>query len=86
MAFDNPFAGEIWAAKYRFRYPDGAGDASIEDTWRRVATALSVTEHPSEREERKAEFLHALANFRFLPGGRIIAGAGTDRGSAVEAR
>lgn len=79
MAFDNPLAGEIWASKYRFTTPDGGGDASVEETWSRVATALAEAEHAEQRAEMRGRFLEALRDFRFIPGGRILAGAGAGR-------
>jgi ribonucleoside-diphosphate reductase alpha chain len=69
---------QIWDMKYRLKGPDGAPlDKAIEDTWRRVARALaSVEKDPAKWE---AEFYSAMADFRFLPAGRIVAGAGTQR-------
>src|SRR5688572_22797698 len=64
--------------KYRLKAPDGTPvDRTIEDTWRRVARSLaSIEKQPAAWEER---FFEAMADFRFLPGGRILAGAGTAR-------
>ncbi|HXQ11956.1 MAG TPA: adenosylcobalamin-dependent ribonucleoside-diphosphate reductase [Caulobacteraceae bacterium] len=81
MAFDNPLAGEIWASKYRFA-PAGAdshGDASVEETWARVARALAEAEASDARADWAERFSRALQDFRFLPAGRILAGAGTGR-------
>ncbi len=76
--FAAPIAEQIWDMKYRLKAADGTAlDGSVEDTWRRIARALaSVEATPDAWEER---FYDALADFRFLPAGRIIAGAGTDR-------
>ena len=79
MAFDNPFAGEIWSSKYRFAPPGGGGDASLTETWARVARAVSEPEAPERREAFRAEVMEALTDYRFLPAGRILAGAGTQR-------
>lgn len=79
MAFDNPLAGEIWSSKYRFDPPDADGDASVQETWARVAEALAEAEPEDQRPEWRAKFLEALRDFRFLPAGRILAGAGTGR-------
>ncbi len=79
MAFDTALAGEIWSSKYRFNHPDGGGDDAIEDTWRRVARAVAQAEDPERRAPVEADFLEALRDHRFLPAGRIIAGAGTAR-------
>ena len=69
---------QIWDMKYRLKAPGGGAiDKTIEDSWRRVATALaSVEKEPALWADR---FYDALRDFRFLPAGRILAGAGTDR-------
>ena len=79
MPFDIPFAREIWSEKYRFVPPEGGGDATVEETWARVAAAVSEAEAPERREAFRLEALAALEDFRFLPAGRILAGAGTGR-------
>ncbi|MBT6118381.1 MAG: adenosylcobalamin-dependent ribonucleoside-diphosphate reductase [Rhodospirillaceae bacterium] len=69
---------QIWDMKYRLKGPDGAAiDGAIEDTWRRVAGALAAPEADAKAWEER--FYSALEDFRFLPAGRIVAGAGTDR-------
>ncbi len=69
---------EIWDMKYRFRAPGGEhAEQSIEDSWDRVARALAAPEADPERWTR--EFRAAMDGFQFLPAGRILAGAGTDR-------
>ncbi len=71
-------SSQIWDAKYRLKAPDGTPvDVTIEDSWRRVAHALAVPEAEPGRWEGK--FYEALEGFRFLPAGRILAGAGADR-------
>ena len=74
--FAAPIAEQIWSMKYRYVTDDG-GDSSVEDTWRRVARALAAVE--AEPEAWEARFYEALEDFRFLPAGRITAGAGTGR-------
>ena len=64
----------------KYRLKDRAGnpvDGSIEDTWRRVAKTLAGVEEDWERWE--AVFYEALQDFKFLPAGRIVAGAGAGR-------
>lgn len=53
-------------------------DQSVECTWRRIAQALASVES-SGRARWEKRFYKALEGFRFLPGGRIQAGAGTGR-------
>jgi ribonucleoside-diphosphate reductase alpha chain len=76
--FAAPIAEAIWDMKYRLKAADGTPvDRTVEDTWRRIARALAAVEtHPAAWEDR---FYAALEDFRFLPAGRIVAGAGTDR-------
>ncbi|WP_136644825.1 adenosylcobalamin-dependent ribonucleoside-diphosphate reductase [Tabrizicola sp. YIM 78059] len=76
--FDAPIAEAIWDMKYRFKEADGTPiDGTVEDTWRRIARALAAVEaEPAKWED---EFYSALEDFRFLPAGRITAGAGTGR-------
>jgi ribonucleoside-diphosphate reductase alpha chain len=64
--------------KYRLKSAEGrALDETVEDTWRRIARALaSVEANPGEWE---GPFYEALEDFRYLPAGRIVAGAGTGR-------
>ena len=73
-----PISQQVWDMKYRLKAAEGAPvDKTIEDTWRRVAKALAAIEaDPGAWEPR---FYEALENFRFLPAGRIIAGAGSER-------
>ncbi len=73
-----PLAGRIWDMKYRLKQPDGRPvDNSVEDTWRRVAKALAAVEDDAEHWAER--FMAALSDYRFIPAGRILAGAGTRR-------
>ncbi|TDL91403.1 adenosylcobalamin-dependent ribonucleoside-diphosphate reductase [Meridianimarinicoccus aquatilis] len=76
--FSAPIAEAIWDMKYRLKSAEGnALDASVEDTWARIAKALAAVENDPKAWEPK--FRDALDDFKFLPAGRIIAGAGTGR-------
>lgn len=70
----------IWEMKYRFD-PGGGEPAehSIEDSWQRVARAIAAAEAPEHRDHWEKTFRAILSDFRFLPAGRILAGAGTGR-------
>jgi ribonucleoside-diphosphate reductase alpha chain len=76
--FAAPIAEQIWDMKYRLKASDGTPiDGSVEDSWRRIARALAEVEsEPAVWEER---FYEALEDFKYLPAGRITAGAGTGR-------
>lgn len=69
-------SGYIWDTKYRYKKTAGRQDESINDTWRRVAAALASVENNPGYWQRR--FYNAMKDYRFLPGGRILAGAGTD--------
>ncbi|WP_366553338.1 adenosylcobalamin-dependent ribonucleoside-diphosphate reductase [Aquibaculum sediminis] len=72
------FSRQIWEAKYRYAGPlDSPPEAEIDATWDRVAQALAAVE--SEPEHWRPRFRDALQDFRFMPAGRILSGAGTDR-------
>ena len=78
MAALTPIAQQIWDMKYRLKAGDGTPvDKTIEDTWRRVANALAAPEKDPAAWSEK--FYDALSDFKVLPAGRIIAGAGTGR-------
>ena len=82
---DSSIAHYIWAEKYRYTPPGtaqgpGPGTLSpeqrIEDSWRRVAGAIATVEGKDQALWRN-RFYSLLEDYRFLPGGRILAGAGT---------
>jgi ribonucleoside-diphosphate reductase alpha chain len=89
-AFAAPISEQIWNMKYRFM-DSGAKDefgnldlskvhdVTVEDTWARIAKALAVCEPKAKRKDIEGRFYKALENFRYLPAGRITAGAGTGR-------
>ncbi|MEN8177826.1 MAG: adenosylcobalamin-dependent ribonucleoside-diphosphate reductase [Pseudomonadota bacterium] len=61
----------IWKTRYRH-----ANEPGIEASWQRVARALASVED-QERSQWEQKFLNTLKGLHFLPGGRILAGAGT---------
>jgi ribonucleoside-diphosphate reductase alpha chain len=67
----------IWDVKYRYRLNGKVIDKTIAATWARVAKAVARAEAPAVRAHWQQAFYELLADFRFLPGGRILAGAGT---------
>lgn len=76
--FAAPIAEQIWDMKYRFKQADGTPiDQTVEDSWRRIARDLArVEQDPAHWEDK---FFEALEDFKYLPAGRITAGAGTAR-------
>ncbi|WRQ44799.1 adenosylcobalamin-dependent ribonucleoside-diphosphate reductase [Rhodobacterales bacterium FZCC0083] len=76
--FSAPIAEQIWDMKYRLKTADDEPiDSCVEESWRRVAKDLARVEAEPVIWEEK--FYAALEDFKFLPAGRIAAGAGTQR-------
>jgi len=75
MTLPAPFRMEIsrhiWETRYR-----AAEEPDVHATWQRVAQAIAVAE-TGEHAQWTERFYGLLDGFRFLPGGRILAGAGT---------
>jgi len=82
MKFEAPISREIWALKYRLSDFDGTPiDKSLDDTFWRVARAAARVEKGSgkKREGWETRFFDAMSDLSFIPAGRILAGAGTNR-------
>lgn len=79
MSFDIAIAEDIWTSKYRFAPDSGEGDSSFAETAARVARAVAEAEAPDVREQWRTRFEDAIRDFLFIPAGRVLAGAGTER-------
>ncbi len=78
--FMSEISRQIWDMKYRFKAADGTPrDRDIADSWARVAASLAMAEAPERRIPAAQAFATALKDYKFLPAGRILAGAGTAR-------
>lgn len=72
----NELSHRVWEARYRYApATDAVPERSIAETWDRVAAALASVE-PMHRTAWQRAFRKALDDFKFLPAGRILAGAG----------
>lgn len=69
---DTPIARYVWRTRYKIN------EASIAETWQRVSHALATIE-PTNANGWERRFRDILTDFQFLPGGRILAGAGSER-------
>ncbi len=65
------FSTSLWEARYK-----ASTDKSIEDTMVRVASAMAI----GPWENKFKDFMDMLISGRFIPGGRILANAGTPGG------
>lgn len=80
MPVPSEISQQIWDMKYRLKQPDGTPvDQDLDATWRRVAAALAAPEAAAQQGLWADRFFAAMSAQKFLPAGRIIAGAGTDR-------
>lgn len=70
-----PASHDIWDKKYRLKDAEGnCLDATVADTWKRVAKALAEVE-PKRQAFWQKEFLWALENGA-IPAGRVVSNAG----------
>ena len=80
MNINVSIARETWSAKYRFT---GQGnlpaDIDFAATSSRVAKAAAAAERPKDRSIWEERFDAAVRDMRFIPAGRILAGAGSGR-------
>lgn len=70
--FKDSFSKEIWETTYKT-----SEDVTLNDTFRRIATAIASAETTEEKQlEWAGKFYDMLCDFRGVPGGRIMANAG----------
>jgi ribonucleoside-diphosphate reductase alpha chain len=74
-----PASLDIWDMKYRLKAKTGeAVDKTLEDTYKRVALALSEVESPDKQEEWFEKFYWAISKGA-TPAGRIMSNAGAEQ-------
>lgn len=64
----------------RYALKNKAGEAiekKPEEMWTRIAKAVSLVEKKSKQKIWEKEFYSILKDFKYVPGGRILSGAGT---------
>jgi ribonucleoside-diphosphate reductase alpha chain len=72
--FQDPFSEEVWRTTYR-----DFNDHDINDTFWRVAQAIASVEITEElRHKWSNNFYKMMTDFHVIPGGRILANAGTE--------
>jgi len=69
---------KVFLDRYSLKDRDGRPPRAVpEQVWERVARGIAAVEPtPEKREHWTGEFYRAMEDFRFVPGGRILAGAG----------
>ena len=70
----------VFYDKYALRDPEGRVlEKTPPEMWRRIARELASVEAPERRTEWEEKFYWLLEDFRFIPGGRIMHGAGNPK-------
>ena len=79
-SFSDPFAEEVWDSTYKHH-----SDNDVNDTFYRVAKAISSVEETNEQQELWFDrFYDMLTDFKATTGGRIYTNAGTEfKGSTL---
>ncbi len=77
------FVGTLREKVFLDRYALKAADGSLsehtpEETWKRVAWGIAQNEQPKDRKKWEKSFYEVMSDFKFVPGGRILSGAGTN--------
>ncbi|MEO1206699.1 MAG: adenosylcobalamin-dependent ribonucleoside-diphosphate reductase [Pseudomonadota bacterium] len=74
-----PISKRIWSDKYQLRDADGPADVGPMDTFSRVAETAALGEQDGVRGIWAQRLNETLSGYRFIPAGRILAGAGSGR-------
>jgi len=69
---------KVFLDRYALKSEDGSLlENNPEDMWKRVAWGISQAEEKSVRQKWERSFYQVMKDFKFVPGGRILSGAGT---------
>lgn len=72
---------KVFLDRYSLKDKKGAPiEKTPDEMWKRIAAAVSQVEKPTLRKKWEKEFYSAMENFKYVPGGRILSGAGTGYG------
>ena len=69
---------KVFLDRYSLKDKDGKSvEKKPEEMWSRIAKAVSKVEKKSKQKKWEKEFYSVLKDFKYVPGGRILSGAGT---------
>ncbi|HMS22288.1 MAG TPA: adenosylcobalamin-dependent ribonucleoside-diphosphate reductase [Candidatus Levybacteria bacterium] len=69
---------KVFLDRYSLKDKDGNPvEKTPDEMWKRVARGIAEVEPQDKRAEWRKKFYNVMRDFKFLPGGRIFAGAGT---------
>ena len=70
---------KVFLDRYALKDKDGSLlEHTPEEMWTRVARGIAQNEKKSKRDFWQKAFYEVMSDFKFVPGGRILSGAGTD--------
>ena len=77
--FEGTLREKVFLDRYALKAPDGSlAEYTPEETWARVAWGIAQNEKAKDRKKWEKEFYRVMEDFKFVPGGRILSGAGTN--------
>jgi len=69
---------KVFLDRYSFKDQKGNPmEKTPDEMWKRVAKGIAKIEKPKDRKKWEKKFYETMQDFKFIPGGRILAGAGT---------
>jgi len=69
---------KVFLDRYALKDKQGSPiEKTPEEMWRRIAKAVASVEKKENQKKWEKEFFWAMKDFKYVPGGRILAGAGT---------
>ncbi|MFW5703837.1 MAG: adenosylcobalamin-dependent ribonucleoside-diphosphate reductase [Patescibacteria group bacterium] len=69
---------KVFLDRYSMKDKDGGPiEKTPDEMWKRVAKAGAALEKKSQQKKWERSFYEAMKDFKYIPGGRILAGAGT---------
>src|SRR3989344_911217 len=72
---------KVFLDRYSLKDKEGNPiEQTPEEMWRRIAKRIASVEKKEVRKKWEDTFYNAMEDFKFVPGGRVLAGAGTGYG------
>lgn len=70
---------KVFLDRYSLKDKEGIPmEKTPDEMWKRVAKGISKQEKKKDQKKWEKEFYNVMSDFKFVPGGRILSGAGTD--------
>lgn len=69
---------KVFLDRYALKAEDGSLlEQTPQETWKRVAKGIAANEKRKDRAKWEEQFYKIMEDFKFVPGGRILSGAGS---------